>query len=321
MIGNIRDYYRLLEISREASGDEIRKAFRRLARQFHPDLASDKTVAEEKFKEINEAYEILGDPENRKKYDLKQGRWHRFSGFGSRHVKPKNEGFRRKQSSENFRPYTERPEFQSFYEDFFNSRKNRSRSNPSGTDSNFDNEFFRNRQHREARDGQDIEGEIAISLNEVLHGTIHTISVLRNNPLTGTTERRPLHVRIPSGVGNGQVLRLAGRGDYGIGGGNSGDLYLRVRYSENIDFRARGTNLYHDYELTPWEAIFGARKEIPTLEGPVPIKIPPGITSTRRLRLRGKGLPDGEGVRGDLFVIVSFRVRLREIARRVFNRR
>src|SRR2546426_9245241 len=119
MATKLKDYYELLGLSHSATGDAIRKAFRKLAMECHPDLATDKPAAEEKFKEINEAYEVLSDEETRKKYDLGEGRWYRFSSFGSRHVRRESEGFRRAGPKEPFRPYTERPEFRSFYEEFF----------------------------------------------------------------------------------------------------------------------------------------------------------------------------------------------------------
>lgn len=322
MIADLKDYYQLLGISDKASGDEIRKAFRGLARLFHPDMAADKSMAEEKFKEINEAYEVLGDPENRRKYDLGQGRWHRFSGFGSRQVRTHGDGFRRKHWNGNFRPYTERPEFRSFYEDFFGARRQRSNSYATddadrSSDTFFDSEAGR----REAQRGNDIEGEIVISLGEVLHGSIHTISVLRKDPFSGEPECRPLHVRIPPGVHDGRVLRLNGRGDYGIAGGPPGDLYLRVKIAEHPHFRVRGSDLLSDIELSPWEALFGAKKPIPTLEGMVSVKVPAGMMAGQRLRLRGRGLPAVEGTRGDLYVAVKVKVRFGHIAKRFFGRR
>lgn len=315
MIADLKDYYELLQISREASGEEIRKSFRRLARQFHPDLAHDKPQAEEKFKEINEAYEVLGDPENRRKYDLGQGRWRRFSGFGSRHVRRQSTGFSRRNRSENFRPYTERPEFRSFYENFFGNGRGGSE-----TEEDHGRRAESRRRGGCPLPGSDIEGEIQVSLREVLHGSIHTVSILRNNPLTEAPERRPLHVRIPAGVQDGQMLRLVGRGDYGIDGGGPGDLFLRIRFAPHPEFHVRGVDLVHDLELSPWEAFFGAKRIVPTLEGDVSIKVPGGTVHGQRLRLRGKGLPDTEGNRGDLYAIVSVKVRLKNLAKKVFRR-
>ena len=254
-------------------------------------------------------------------YDLGQERRHRFSGFGSRHVRSRGDAFRRKHWNENFRPYTERPEFRSFYEDFFGGRHRQSeryaaddenRSSESGSDS-ADNDPA-------AQRGNDVEGEIAISLGEVLHGSIHTISVLRKNPLTAELERRSLHVRIPPGVHDAQILRLNGRGDYGIAGGPPGDLYLRVNIAKHPHFGVRGSDLLADLELNPWEAFFGTRKSILTLEGVVSVKVPSGTTAGQRLRLRGKGLPDVEGMRGDLYLTVTVKVRFGHIAKRFFSR-
>ncbi|MBI2947065.1 MAG: J domain-containing protein [Verrucomicrobia bacterium] len=321
MIADLKDYYELLGISREASGEEIRKAFRKLARRFHPDLADYKARAEEKFKEINEAYEVLGDPENRRKYDLGQGRWHRFSGFGSRHMRRENDRFRRRNGREDFRPYTERPEFRSFYEDFFGGQRGGANSfSRSEADNRRKRSSTSDRSSRSPRPGNDIEGEMLVSLGEVLNGSIHTIAVLRNNPLTGEPEQRPLHVRIPAGVRDGQMLRLVGRGDYGIEGGPAGDLFLRIRYARHPEFRVSGTDLMYELELTPWEAFFGARKTISTLDGEVAIKVPSATSGGQRLRLRGRGLPDSEGIRGDLYALVSVKIRLRDLAKKVFRR-
>ncbi len=322
MIAELTDYYELMGIPRQASREEIRKAFRKLARQFHPDLAANKSVAEERFKKINEAYEVLGDPDNRQKYDRGPGRWQRFAGFGPRHVRPQNGKSHREGWSEDFRPYTERPEFRGFYEDFLGARRDRSNGFSTDGEDSTPKDYWNSRRRKACpRRGEDIHGDILISLGEVLHGSIHTVSVLRTNPLTGEAERHPLHVKIVPGVRDGQILRLHGRGDYGVDGGEPGDLSLRVKIVDHPTLRVRGADLYYDLELNPWDAFFGAKKPLPTLEGTVSVKVPSGTTSGQRLRLRGKGLPTGEGTRGDLYAVVSIKVRFGEIAKRVFRRR
>lgn len=318
----VKDYYDLLGISRQASGDEIRKAFRRLARQFHPDLATDKSLAEEKFKQINEAYEVLGDPDNRRKYDLGAGRRDRFAGFGSRNVRPRNGRSRREGRGDNFRPYTERPEFRSFYDSFFGGPRDGANDDweGDGEESSTSSDRSARQEAREQR-GKDIEGEILVTLEEVLRGSVHMVSVLRHNPLVDEPEIRPLHVRVPRGVKDGQVLRLQGKGDYGLNGGEPGDLHLRIKIAEHAQFRVKGTDLYCDLKLSAWDAVWGSKKTITTLDGPVAVKIPVGTLAGYRLRLRGKGLPNAEGVRGDLYTVVSVQLRFVQFAKKVFRRR
>ena len=117
-----------------------------------------------------------------------------------------------------------------------------------------------------------------------------------------------LRVKIPPGVREAQLIRLAGKGQEGIGGGDSGNLYLRVKFAQHPDFRVRGADLYYDLDLAPWEAVLGATVHIPTLDGTVSLKIPAGTTAERQLRLRGKGLPTSDGTRGDLYAVVSIQV-------------
>ena len=314
----MKDYYELLGLAHNASGEAIRKAFRKLAMECHPDLATDKPAAEEKFKEINEAYEVLSDEDTRRKYDLGEGRWHRFSSFGSRHVRKEGEQFRATRSKGPFRPYTERPEFRSFYEEFFRGN-GEPRGGFSNGERNTGSNGFQN-EYRPPQRGKDIEGEVLISLEEVLVGTIHIISVQRQNPITNEAEPGFLHVRIPAGVRDGQVLKLWGKGDYGVAGGKAGDLFLRVKVAAHPDFQVRDADLTFRLELTAWEALFGVKKTVPTLEGNIRLKVPPGTMSGHRLRLRGKGLPKDGGTYGDLYAHVSVKIPLTKMVKRVFRR-
>jgi len=291
-----KNYYDVLGVDKNASDAEIKRAFRSLARKFHPDVAKDKTVAEIRFKEINEANEVLGDPDKRRKYDELGANWN----HPDRHTAQRTGGFRGGEK-EGFEYHFDGTGFSDFFEQFFGSR-----GRP-------DDGFGRTRGdgmggRTFARQGQDIESDILVTLDEVLHGSTRTIKLQRIDPATGQSTIQTLRVKIPPGVQEAQLIRLAGKGQEGIGGGYPGDLYLRVQFAKHPDFRVRGANLYFDLELAPWEAVIGATVHIPTLDGTVALKIPPFTTAEREFRLRGKGLPSGNGVRGDLHAIVCIQV-------------
>jgi len=300
-----KDYYKILGVERNASGDDIRKAFRKLARQFHPDVAKDKKRAEEKFKEINEAYEVLGDVDKRKKYDELGADWKNggfrpppggnggpggYESYSWRSGEPGAEGFEFGGTG-----------FSDFFEQFFGGRGG-----------------FRHAETGTER-GQDVEGVIMVTLEEAMRGSVRSVSVRHNTqcpdckgsgvkgrqacPTCGgagqVSTTHSYQVRIPAGVHDGQRLRLAGRGEPGAGGGPAGDLYLRVRLASHPDFRVEGSDLYHDLDLAPWEAALGTSVPVPTLDGSVNIKIPSGAQNGQRLRVRGRGLPGG-----DLYAVV-----------------
>jgi len=293
-----KDYYKVLGVPRDATDEEIKKAFRKLARQYHPDVAKDKKAAEEKFKEINEAHEVLGDPENRRKYDELGARWKEGA-----QVPPGWDG------QAGFAPGGEQEfefrfggtGFSDFFEQFF-SRGGRfggfgGFGRPE-TDSGHGTSF--------AQRGRDIEGDILVTLEEVLKGSERTVSLQRIDPRTGQTTTQTLKVRIPPGVREGQAIRVAGMGEAGIGQGGPGDLYLRVRLAAHPDFRVRGADLYYTLDVAPWEAVLGTKLIVPTLKGRVSVRIPPGTNNGQQLRLRGHGLPTGQvGQNGDLYVVIN----------------
>jgi curved DNA-binding protein len=287
-----RDYYDVLGVARNATDAEIKQAFRKLARLYHPDVAKDKATAERKFKEVNEANEVLSDPDKRRKYDELGANWNR----PDRQASQQRSGF-----EEGSEFHFDGTGFSDFFEQFFGSR-----GRPLGG-------FGRAGQRGTAgatfaRRGQDVEGDILVTLDEILRGAVRTIRLQRIDPHTGQSTSQTLQVKIPPGVREAQLIRLAGKGQDGIGGGDSGHLYLRVRFAKHPDFRVRGADLYCDLELSPWEAVLGATVHIPTLDGMVSLKIPAGTTAERKFRLRGKGLPAGDATRGDLYAIVSIQV-------------
>jgi len=291
-----KDYYEVLGVARDASDEEIKKAFRKLARKYHPDVAKDKITGEAKFKEINEANEVLSDPEKRRKYDQLGANWN----HPERQSAPPQGGFGGGQADASGFHF-EGTGFSDFFEQFFGSR-----GRPSGG-------FGRTRGDGAggetlAQRGQDIEGDILVTLDEVLHGSTRTIHLQRADPRTAQSVTQTLRVKIPPGVREAQLIRLAGKGQEGVGGGDPGNLYLRVKFAQHPDFRVRDADLYYDLDLAPWEAVLGATVEIPTLDGTVSLKIPAGTMAERQLRLRGKGLPTGNGTRGDLYAVVSIQV-------------
>ena len=292
MAVEFKDYYKTLGVARTASDDEIRKAFRKLARQYHPDVAKDKAKAEEKFKEINEAYEVLGDAEKRKKYDTLGANWNRPEGFSpppgwGGQGRPGRPG----QNGEGFEFHFGGTGFSDFFEQFFAGQAGQGRRGFSG--------------EARAQRGEDIEGDILVSLNEALNGSIRSVNLQRTNPRTGTSETHTFRVKIPAGVTDGQTIRVPGKGETGVSGGTAGDLYLHVRLAKHPDFRVRGSDLYYDLDLAPWEAVLGATVRVPTLEGSVSVRIPPGTKQGQQLRVRAQGLPRGAEGRGDLFVPVT----------------
>jgi curved DNA-binding protein len=317
MAVQFRDYYEVLGVPRGASEDEIRKAFRKLARQYHPDVAKDKNVAEEKFKEINEAYEALSDPEKRKKYDQLGANWKQGADFrpppGWRDMR--GEPFGGAQGGD-FETHFGGTGFSDFFEALFGAAGRRG-----GFRGFTEDEQFAGR-------GRDVEGDIMVTLEEVFRGSVRPINVQRAvacdhcggsgvrgqhvcNVCGGTgrvTRADTYQVRIPPGVTEGQRLRIAGRGEAGMGGGASGDLFLRVRLAKHPDFEVEDHNLVNEVEVAPWEAVLGAQVRVPTLEGPVNIKVPPGTQNGQRLRVRGRGLPQRGGTRGDLLVRVGIEV-------------
>lgn len=308
MAVEFKDYYQSLGVSKTASDDEIRKAFRKLARQYHPDVAKNKTQAEEKFKEINEAYEVLSDPEKRRKYDTLGANWNRQGGF---QPPPgwQGGGFGRGAGPEGtYEFHFGGTGFSDFFEQFFGGRGGPGMGGATFDESGAFGPGAGRRAGGFAQRGGDIEGDLMVSLQEAVQGSVRPISFQQANRQTGQIETHTFRVKIPQGVQEGQLIRVAGKGEAGAGGGSPGDLYLRVRFAKHPDFRIRGTDLYYDLDLAPWEAVLGTTVRVPTLEGPISLRIPAGTTRGQQLRVRGRGLPTRTGERGDLHAIISIEV-------------
>lgn len=279
-----KDYYRVLGVPRGASQDEIKKAYRLLARKFHPDVSKEPN-AEERFKEVAEAYEVLKDPKKRAAYD-QLGRW---------------------QPGQEFRPPPDwKRQFRGFEFDLG--------GNQDGEFSDFFSELFGMgraagpRSGRFAARGQDLEARIELSLEDALHGREAQFQLgeaERDNQGRVRRVPRTVRVRIPKGATDGQRLRVAGKGGKGHGGAPDGDLYLTISLKPHPLFRPDGHDLFLDLSVTPWEAALGANIDVPTMEGHARIKVPAGSRSGQRLRLTGKGLPKPGGGAGDLYCVLQ----------------
>ncbi|HET7626229.1 MAG TPA: J domain-containing protein [Verrucomicrobiae bacterium] len=300
MAVQFKDYYETLGLARGASDAEIKKAFRKLARQYHPDVAKDKKKAEEKFKEINEAYEVLSDPAKRKKYDELGANWKSGADFrpppGWENFSGGGRGFSGAGGGQAREFHFGGTGFSDFFEQLFGAAGRGGMGGRGfGGQSAFAEEDF-------AARGRDVEGDIMVTLDEAMRGSIRSVSV-RHESRTETYQ-----VKIPAGVTEGQLLRIAGRGEAGIGGAGAGDLYLRVRLARHPDFQVDHHNLIYELDLAPWEAVLGANISVPTLDGRVNIKIPAGTQSGQKLRVRGRGLPQRGGGNGDLIVVTKVEV-------------
>lgn len=286
MAVDYKDYYATLGISRDASAEDIKQAFRKLARKYHPDVAQDKKASEEKFKEINEANEVLGDPEKRRRYDELGAHWRDGEGF-----RPPPEwrpaGDRRDDGPEvHFRGTGFSDFFEQFFGGAFRAGGGRMR-----------------RGVAPARVGDDIEGDLLVTLREAMHGTVRSISLQRIDAGTGESHVETFQVRIPPGATQDRRIRVPGRGDPGLNGGEAGDLFLRVRHAADPDFEAHGSDLHRSLALAPWEAVLGAEIVVPTIDGTIKLRIPPGSGAGKTLRVKGRGLPKGRnGERGDFYV-------------------
>lgn len=296
-----QDYYEILGLSREATQDEVRKAYRKLARRYHPDVNKNRD-AEDKFKQVAEAYEVLGDPEKRKKYDSLGDNWR----MGQEFTPPPRGG--RGEAGYDFSQtgdgrFDEAGDFSDFFEAIFSGL---------GRQTSFD-QFGRGETagRRSAR-GADQETDLTISLEEAYHGASKAVSLQTTEVDERGRLRRGLkdyNIKIPRGVADGSRIRLSGQGGSGAGSGPAGDLYFRIHIAPHPAFRIQDRNLEVDLHVTPWEAALGAKVMLPTLEGRATLSIPAGTQGGQRIRLRGKGLPArGSMEAGDLFAKVQISI-------------
>lgn len=302
-----KDFYEALGVKRSASEKEIRSAYRKLARQYHPDVNPNDRGAEARFKEINSAYEVLSDPEKRKKYDKYGDRWEMADQIEEAQRR-QSAGSWARQGGNGY--FTSEPagDFGSIFDSLFR----RDRGGPRGTPS--------------PRRGQDLETPVEVSLEEAYHGTTRTLSLQTPEtcPTCGGTGEvsgaichtcdgagqvvRPkrIEVKVPAGVKTGSRVRVAGEGHPGVNGGPNGDLYLVVTVLPHPRFERKGDDLYQEVNVPYTDAVLGGEVEVPTMTGRVALRVPELTQNGRQIRLKGKGMPalGSPAHHGDLFVRV-----------------
>jgi curved DNA-binding protein len=294
-----KDYYKILGVDKSASQEEIGKAYKKLARKHHPDLNQGDKKAEERFKDVNEAHEVLKDPEKRRMYDQLGPNWQHGQNFqpppGFENVRFNFGG-----SGAEFGGFSD------FFETLFGGGRGFSGANFGGA--NFGGASFGGSGppfgqaggfhfERQPRKGRDVEARLPLTLEEAFHGGKKSVT------LSGAPGSAPrsLEVNIPAGVKNGARIRLAGQGDPSPSGGASGDMYLKVAIQPHPDFILDDADVIYDLRLAPWDAALGAKITVPTLSGKAELTVKPGTGSGKKLRLRGKGLGPGKN-KGDQLV-------------------
>lgn len=265
-----RDYYDVLGINRQASQDDIKKAFRKQAKQYHPDANPDNPQAESRFKEVNEAYEVLSDEEKRAQYDRFGENWKQWQGAGG-------------QAGAD---YVNMADMEDILNSVFGGFGGDRRTSRRGSG-------FSRVYNVDKRDGKDIEQSVQISLREAYDGTVRLIN--KNG--------RQIRVNIPAGANTGTRVRLSGEGEPGMNGGRTGDLYLVTEVADDSQFERQGDDLYVDVKVDVFTAMLGGEVEVPTMTRPVKLKVPTGTQSGQRLRLTGKGMPimRRQGEHGNLY--------------------
>ncbi|MCS7282677.1 MAG: J domain-containing protein [Anaerolineae bacterium] len=308
-----KDYYKILGVDRNATQEEIKKAYRRLARQYHPDMNPGDKAAEERFKEINEAYEVLSDPEKRRRYDQFGADWNRWQARGG----PGGFDDFARQWFGQAGPHVQYVDLDELF------------GQAGSLGDLFELLFGGVRPRAGARrtttmKGQDVEMPVEITLEEAFHGTTRQVE---------RADGRVVTVKIPPGAHTGSRIRFAGLGHPGLFGGPPGDLYLTVTVKPHPVFRVEGSDLWRDLPVDLYTAVLGGEVPVETMDGTVMLKIPPGTSCGAKFRLRGKGMPRPGNAerRGDLYVVVHVQVPQRlsprerelfeELARLYRNRR
>ena len=286
MAVQFRDYYEILGVDKSSSQDEVKRAFKKLARKHHPDVAKDQDDSEDRFKEINEAYEVLGDEEKRKKYDTLGPNWENAQGPGGF---PGGGG----QYDYHFDGSTG---FSDFFESMFGG-------GAGGGDPFGGYGGGGPRRSNRPMAGQNIEADILVRIEEIMTGSTREIRLARPSH-DGPAKKSTIRVKIPKGIGAGQSIRCAGLGYPGENGGPSGDLFLRVRIERHPHYKASGKDLNSELVLAPWEAVLGASVKVPTPHGDVKLRVKSGTQPGTLMRLGGKGLPKGSSGFGDLFLTI-----------------
>ena len=288
------DYYKILGVDKTATQDDIKKAFRKLARQYHPDLNPNDANAKEKFQAINEANEVLSDPEKRKKYDEYGENWKHADEFEAQRKAYQNQQGGGGGDGEYWYS-TDGTHFSGFGGEGMHGFG----GNGSGF-SDFFEELFGHRGAGAGRGahgafkGQDIQGELQLTLREAATTHKQTFSVNGEN----------LRITVPAGIANGQIIKLKGHGGKGVNGGPDGDLYITFNIADDPVFRRKDNDLYTDVNIDLYTAVLGGEVTVNTLDGQVKLKVRPGTQNDAKVRLKGKGFPiyKQDGTYGDLIV-------------------
>lgn len=288
------DYYKILGVDKTATQDDIKKAFRKLARQYHPDLNPNDANAKEKFQAINEANEVLSDPEKRKKYDEYGENWKHADEFEAQRKAYQNQQGGGDGDGEYWYS-TDGTHFSGFGGEGMHGFG----GNGSGF-SDFFEELFGHRGSGAGRGahgafkGQDIQGELQLTLREAATTHKQTFSVNGEN----------LRITVPAGIANGQIIKLKGHGGKGVNGGPDGDLYITFNIADDPVFRRKDNDLYTDVNIDLYTAVLGGEVTVNTLDGQVKLKVRPGTQNDAKVRLKGKGFPvyKQDGTYGDLIV-------------------
>ena len=288
-----KDYYETLGVSKNATQDEIKKAFRKLAKKHHPDASPDYKISGEKFKAVSEAYEVLGNAEKRKKYDdlANQPNFR-----GGAEFDPSQSGYgnvkyqRTTAGSDN--------DFSDFFNMFFGGGQNAR----NGQAVDMDELFGRSaggggrRTRSYAQKGDDVEADIKITIKDAFFGEEKKVTI------SGEPKNRTISFKIPAGIIEGEKIKLSGQGGPGINGGKNGDILLKVSFSDEDKFKIKGLDLESTLDIFPWDAALGSEMTVDTIDGRILVKIPAGIQTDSRIRIAGKGYKDTRGRRGDYFI-------------------
>jgi curved DNA-binding protein len=276
------DYYKVLGVDRNASTEDIKKAYRKLARKYHPDVNPNSDEAKRKFQQVNEANEVLSDPEKRKKYDQYGKDWKHAEEFEKARQQGRQKPYTYEDEMRGYGDdYTE-GHFSEFFESLFGGTGGRRRGN--------DIKFR----------GQDYQAELHLPLHEAY--TTHQQTL--------TLQGKNIRITIPAGIGDGQKIRLKGHGGPGVNGGPNGDLYIRIHITDHPGFKRKGNDLYTTAEIDLYTAILGGEATVDTLSGRIKLKVAPGTQNDSKVRIRGKGFPvyKKEGEFGDLYV--TYRIKI-----------
>jgi DnaJ-class molecular chaperone len=301
---DFKDYYATLGVPKSATAKDIKQAFRKMARKHHPDVNPSDKSAEARFKDVNEAYEVLGDPEKRKKYDELGANWRAYEqsggpGPGAR-PQPQSGGFRTMTEDEMREMFGDGNPFSDFFQTFFGGSAG---GDAEGRDP-FEPPGRRSRagRARTAREGRDFEQQIELGLEDAFHGTTRRLSITHDGQM------RTVDVRIPAGVADGSRVRISGEGEHGAGGARSGDLYLRIRLAPHQVFERKGKDLYTRVPVPLTTAVLGGEADVRTLGGKsLRLKIPPATQNGQVFRLKGHGMPtiNHPEQTGDLYATVE----------------